>query len=107
MSGSVARNMSGLGKCNGIISKPGTLVTGDPEDGIRRPLLAVMNGFIQAIEHAAHLAAIGMKLRHIGLNLNGLADELNGKPGFTSLVRQHTHQVQACRVRRLWLQYLS
>ena len=36
MSGSVARNMSGLGVRNGTIFKPGTLVTGDPEDEIRR-----------------------------------------------------------------------
>ena len=35
MSGSVARNMSGLGKRNEHTPKPGTLVTGDPEDEIR------------------------------------------------------------------------
>ena len=36
MSVSVARNMSGLGVRNGTTFKPGTLVTGDPEDEIRR-----------------------------------------------------------------------
>ena len=36
MSGSVARNMSGLGVSNGTTFKPGVLVTGDPEDEIRR-----------------------------------------------------------------------
>ena len=35
MSGSVARNMSGLRISNGNILKPGALVTGDPEDEIR------------------------------------------------------------------------
>jgi hypothetical protein len=38
MSGSVARNMSGLGNVNGNTPKPGTLVTGDPEDEIRRSI---------------------------------------------------------------------
>ena len=36
MSGSVARNMSGLGVSNGNTFKPGEMVTGDPEDEIRR-----------------------------------------------------------------------
>ncbi len=36
MSGSVVRNMSGLGVSNGHTFKPGELVTGDPEDEIRR-----------------------------------------------------------------------
>lgn len=35
MSGSVARNMSGLGSVNGNILKPGTVVTGDPQNEIR------------------------------------------------------------------------
>jgi len=38
MSGSVARNMSGLGNSNGNNPKPGKMVTGDPEDEIRRSL---------------------------------------------------------------------
>src|SRR5229473_5658846 len=38
MSGSVARNVSGFGVRHGAILKPGTLVTGNPEDEIRRDI---------------------------------------------------------------------
>jgi len=38
MSGSVARNVSGFWVRHGALLKPGTLVTGNPEDEIRRDL---------------------------------------------------------------------
>ena len=48
MSGSVARNMSGLGKRNGNHPKPGALVTGDPEDEIRRSVYRLARRTIDA-----------------------------------------------------------
>jgi hypothetical protein len=49
VSGSVARNMSGLGESNGNNPKPGTLVTGDPENEIRRSIYRLARRTIDAI----------------------------------------------------------
>ena len=57
MSGSVARNMSGLGVRNGNTFKPGTLVTGDPEDEIRRSVYSWQEGRLTQ-EDAARLLGV-------------------------------------------------
>ena len=52
MSGSVARNMSGLGERNGSTLEPGTMVTGDPDNEIRRSLYRLASRAIDAREVA-------------------------------------------------------
>lgn len=62
---------------------------------------------IQPFEQTAHLAAIGVEVRIVGLCGNRPGDQTDRQRGLTGAMRQNTHQVQCFQVLRKSVQDLS
>jgi hypothetical protein len=91
------------------------VVIGDAEVAVRDRMVgiepdgffAVPDGFVQPLEDAAHLAAVGMELRVRRQNPDGLVDHLHRQLGASRTVGDDAHQVRHEGVVRLSLQYLA